>query len=136
MTCICRLTRNMVSCGDIFWKTTLWIEDLPDLSKKTDSAMTGMGSKRISTKQRAHVSNPYAGVRGAGHRGYRVGERDSFERLGGVYFYAVAVPVIIRMCAAYLFGPMRRILGFTSGSRSSSTYASASTSYSPAPAES
>lgn len=26
------LTRNIVSCGDIFWKTTLWIEDLPDLS--------------------------------------------------------------------------------------------------------
>lgn len=36
----------------------------------------------------------------------------------------------------HLFGPMRRILGFTSGSRSSSTCASTSTSYSPAAAES
>lgn len=47
-----KLTRNMVSCGDIFWKTTLWIEDLPDLSSEADSAIAGMGNKRVRQSQR------------------------------------------------------------------------------------
>ena len=41
MYAVAGLTRKKVSCGDILWNTTLWIEDLPDLEAKGDGMVRG-----------------------------------------------------------------------------------------------
>ena len=93
----------MVSCGDIFWKTTLWIEDLPDLSKETDSAMTGMGSKRISTKQRACIKSVRGGkgsrtqrLQGGGKRLVREARRGIFLRCGSACYHQDVCSIPLR----------------------------------------